>query len=530
MRSRIRLLVELQTRNLFGLNEFLHTKDKKKRARWIGMAVVWAVLTGFLVAYVALFSYGMITIGLGSVVPEYLFTITSLVILFFSMFKAGSILFQMNTYEALISLPVSKAAIVVSRFLSMYLTNLLLSLFVMLPGIILYGIWVRPVATFYLYSILGALFLPLLPMTVASIFGSLITAVSSRMRSKSLVSSVLTVLLVVGFIAFSSSSVGNLETINEDVLRNFSAVVTSQIEALYPPAVWFGNGAVSGSLPSILLFIAASFGLFLAMVLVVQRFFTGICTTLNATTAKKNYKLHSLDTNSPVMSMVRRELKRYFASSVYVTNTIIGYILMAAASVALYVMGPSKLEASLGYPGLITRAFPLFLGAMGALITPASCSISMEGKQWWIAKTIPVRSKDIFDSKILTALAIALPEYLIAICFGLLAVKPSSVLGAIWIIAIPASYILFSTVVGIAVNLAMPVFNWENETRAVKQSASVMVTMLVNLVGFVPPILCLLANADFSADLVLSATLIAVLVATAGLYSLNNKKQILKIG
>ena len=89
------------------------------------------------------------------------------------------------------------------------------------------------------------------------------------------------------------------------------------------------------------------------------------------------------------MAMVRRELKRYFASSIYVTNTIIGFILMAAASVALFIMGPGKLETALGYPGLITRAFPLFLAGMGALISPASCSVSMEGKQWWIAKNDP---------------------------------------------------------------------------------------------------------------------------------------------
>jgi ABC-2 type transport system permease protein len=528
MRNKIRLLVELQTSNLFGFNEFRHTKDKKIKRRWIGMAAIWAMLTGFLVAYVALFSYGMISIGLGHIVPEYLFMITSLVILFFSMFKAGSVLFQMNTYEALISLPVSKAAIVVSRFLSMYISNLLLSLFVMLPGIVLYGVWIRPGVGFYAFSILGTIFLPLLPMTVAAIFGSLITAVSSRMRNKSIVNSALTVLLVVGIIAFSSSSAGNLENISGDMLKSISAVVTAEIEKLYPPAVWFGKSAVSGSLPSFLQFIGVSAGLFLAMVLVVQHFFTGICTALNATTAKKNYKMRSLDTNSPVTAMFRRELKRYFASSIYVTNTIIGYILMAAASVALYVMGPGKLEASLGYPGLITRAFPLFLAAMGALITPASCSISMEGKQWWIAKSIPVRSKDIFDSKILAALAIALPEYLIAVCFGLLAVKPSF-LGAIWIIVIPAAYIAFSAVSGIAVNLAMPVFNWENETRAVKQSASVMVTMLISLLGFVPPIVCLLVKTELPADFVLFTTLLVILAATAILYGLNNKKQIVRI-
>jgi hypothetical protein len=57
-----------------------------------------------------------------------------------------------------------------------------------------------------------------------------------------------------------------------------------------------------------------------------------------------------------------------------------------------------------------------------------------------------------------------------------------------------------------------------------------MVTMLISLLGFSPPILCLLVNADLSADLVLSATLLVIPGAAAILYSLNNNKQILRIG
>jgi ABC-2 type transport system permease protein len=526
--NQIRLLVEIQTRNLFGFNEFRYTKDAKKKHRWIGMAAIWALLTVILVAYIALFSYGLISIGLEKVVPEYLFTITSLVILFFSLFKAGSVLFQMKAYEAQITLPVSKTAIVISRFLSMYVTNLLLSFFVMLPGIVLYGIWVKPAFSFYVFSILGTLFLPLLPITVATIFGALITAASSRMRSKSLVNSALTILLAVGFIIFSTSSASRLENISEELLKNFSAVITAQIQRLYPPAVWFGQSAVSGDLSSFLLFFGVSASLFLVMVFTVQHFFTSICTALNATTAKNNYTIRELSTKSPVTALFRRELKRYFASSIYVTNTIIGYILMAAASIALFFMGPDKLEAALEYPGLIRNAFPLFLAAMGAMMTPTSCSISMEGKQWWIAQTIPVRSKDIFNSKILVALAVALPEYIVAVAFGLLAMKPSF-LGALWIISIPAVYIIFSAVAGITVNLKMPVFNWDSEIKAVKQSASVMVTLLVSFFSFLPPIIILLTSTKISADLVMLLTLLVILVAAIILYSYNCRKKVLYV-
>lgn len=144
-------------------------------------------------------------------------------------------------------------------------------------------------------------------------------------------------------------------------------------------------------------------------------------------------------------------------------------------------------------------------------------------------KTIPVRSKDIFDSKILASLTVALPEYVVAVVFALLALKPSFT-GALWIITMPAAYIVFLAVTGIAVNLAMPVFNWENEIRAVKQRASVMVTLLIGFISSITPIVCLLAIGSVSPDRVMGVTLPVICLLTLILYNRNNRKSVLYIG
>ena len=48
------------------------------------------------------------------------------------------------------ALPVTKGAIVISRFLRMYTENMLLAGLVLIPGIAVYAWSVRPGATFYL--------------------------------------------------------------------------------------------------------------------------------------------------------------------------------------------------------------------------------------------------------------------------------------------------------------------------------------------------------------------------------------------
>lgn len=528
MINQIRQLTTVQLYNLFGINEFRYSKDKKVKRRWIGMALIWVFLILMLLSYVSALCIGLSTLGMSRIIPEYLYVVISLVILFFSFFKAGSVIFQMNNYEILVSLPVSKAAIVVSRFFTMYISNLIMSFLIMTPAIILYGLFETPSIMFYIFSVIGTLFLPLLPMTLATAIGAGITAVSSRMKHKSLINALLTILFAVGVILFSSLSGDKIEGLSEEVLKNYASLISTQIRNIYPPAAWFGQAVVNSDIGYFLLLLITSVVIFSVTFFILQRYFTVICLALNASSAKNNYTIRELKTASPVKALFYRELKRYFASSVYVSNTLIGYVLMALSAVALLIMGPEKLEAAMELPGVVEKALPIVIGAMGAIMPTTAASISMEGMQWWIAKTIPVKSKNIFDSKILVNLTIAFPCYIIAVILSVLAVKPNFI-GGVWIVLIPAVYILFSAVAGVTVNLALPVMKWDNETTVVKQSASGIVTMLFSFISILFPVIALFTLKNVSVNIIMGATVLILSVATALLYTRNNRKQILLI-
>ena len=150
MLRQIHKLTAIQLCNLFGFNEFRHTGDSRKKDRFMLLVLAWLVVIALIVVYVAMLSIGLAKMGMSEIIPIYLYMITSLVILVFSFFKAGSVIFQMKSFEILIALPLSKTAIVISRFLAMYATNLILSLLVMLPGTVIYGIGIRPSISFYI--------------------------------------------------------------------------------------------------------------------------------------------------------------------------------------------------------------------------------------------------------------------------------------------------------------------------------------------------------------------------------------------
>ncbi|MDD6208438.1 MAG: hypothetical protein PUB10_07975 [Clostridiales bacterium] len=510
MGRQIRLLTKLSVCNLFGWNEIRFTKDAKKKARYGLMGGLWVFLIGMLVLYVCSTSYGLCYLKMGSLVPAVLSMCVSVVVFMFTLFKAGPVLFDQRAYERQITLPVTVQAVIVSRFLSMYLTCLLLGLLVMLPGMVVYGVLEQPGFFFYLYGIIGCLFLPLLPLTAASVIGAVITGISVRWKKKKLVEIVLS-LLAVCVLFFGSIWMSRMEeTEMKDFFLHLADLLEKQIGTLYPPAVWLSKAMVDGRIGELLLFLSVSFGCFLVFLFILQAFYEKICNCLSANEASRDYEMKTLSIKPVRQSMVERELCHYFSSTVYVTNTMVGYVLMVVITLAVVIMGTEKLEHMVGLPGIVERVLPVMLGAMPVLMPISSSSISMEGKQWWLIQTLPVQKKDVIQSKIWANLIVVFPFYLVSEMIALIALKPG-VVSACCLLVVPAVYIVFGARMGVLINLIFPVFDWDNETRVVKQSAATFVTMLAGaIVGMVP--LAVLIYSTSIPALVVDTVVVLVLV------------------
>lgn len=529
MARQIWKLTALQLCNLFNFNEFRYTKDKKKKGRYLAVGITWMILILLLLFYIIIMDNVYLIMGMPQIVPLLGAVLVSLVILFFAMFKAGSVIFQMKGYEMLSALPVSKTAVIVSRFLSMYVTNLFFSLLVMLPGIVLYGMYQEPGIDFYLLSLVGTILLPLLPMTLAVILGAVITGISARMKHKSLVSAALSMLVVLAVILFSFQADSMEGSIDEEMMRHLSELLMEQMRGIYPPAVWFTEGVTEGAYGMFFLFAAVSVGIFVLMAVILSRFFSQICTALQSHESGKTADISKLRENSVRKALYQKEWKRYLSSSIYVVNTALGDILMAVFGVAVFFADTEKLEETLQMPGIVAKVLPFMLAVMPAIMSTTSCTISMEGKQWWLVKSLPVRTKDVLDSKILVNLTIALPCYVIAEIFACLAIK-TTFLGYVLLLLVPIVYILFISVAGLSANLAFPVFDWENETAVVKQGASVFITMLTGFATVGIPLVLLLLVRDAYRELFCIIIMILLMAVTALLYRRNVKTDFRRLG
>ena len=149
MMSQISTLSKLELINLFGFNVFRYNKDKKAKRKSYYLIFTYILLIAFLFSYVVGFSYGLIQIGQYSILPAYIITIISLIILFFDIFKIEGVLFSRQGYEILSPLPIYTHVIVISRFISMYVENIIISCLILLPGLFVYGYLIKPDLIFY---------------------------------------------------------------------------------------------------------------------------------------------------------------------------------------------------------------------------------------------------------------------------------------------------------------------------------------------------------------------------------------------
>ncbi|MCI9336317.1 MAG: hypothetical protein HFH93_02065 [Lachnospiraceae bacterium] len=495
MTRQIRLLTNLSLRGLFGINEFLHTKDRRRKIRGCLMGVLWIFLILMVAGYVCILSYGLLAQGLGEFVPAVLGMAVAALVFFFTVFKAGAVLFDRRAYEKEIPLPVTVRAVILSRFLSMYVTDMLLGMVVMLPGMALYGIMERPGIVFYVYGIVAVVFLPLLPLTAASVVGAVIAGITVRWRRKNFVGIFLTLAFVCAVMVGSMQMSVMEESQLEAMMQNVALQLEGQIRGLYPPAMWMAEAMAGGSFGKLALFLGVSLGTFAAFLEILRPFYEKICTLLAANGARGNYRMKELHARSAVGSLMEREWRRYFSSTVYVTNTLVGQILMVFLAVGILAVGKDGIGALLGIPGITDRMLPVALGLLPGMMPLTACSVSMEGRQWWILQTLPVSRREMIRSKVGLNLLITAPFYVVSEVLMFIALKPGWT-QALSLLAVPAAYCVFSARVGLAINEKMPVFDWENETRVVKQSASSMITMLVDMAAGVAAIWVLAAFPD----------------------------------
>ncbi len=469
MKNDFLTLTRVELFSLYGINKIRHTRDKSAKRRYIALGVVLGFVAALMAFYVCGLCYALGLFGLGNIIPSYLAFICSAVVFAFGIFKAGSVMFSASGYNILAALPLRRGSVAISRFAAMYIEDTMLCALLFLPGAVMYAVMCSPVWYFYPLALVSVLLLPLLPLSLSLIVGGALTAIFAKIKQRSVIFAVLTVVLVLAVLFGVFMLAGSSANFSLDALFSLLGEIGDIIEKIYPPAAFLG-WALCGTPVYFLAFVGISAGACAIVLSLVCLFFDKAVKSLCTTGTGKKFDGVNAKRKGILPALIKKEAHAYFSSGIYVTNTVIGPILAVIGSAVILFFGVDKINGAVSLPFDIATVIPFAVSAILCMMCPSCVSLSMEGKRIWLSKTLPLRARQLFDAKILFGLLVMTPGYVLSEILLIIALRPAP-LELLWLLIIPLCLCAFTAVFGMWINVKIHSFDWEREEQVVKQSA-----------------------------------------------------------
>lgn len=470
-----------------GSNIYKHTDDKKKKKKItggrIGLLVLYAMLIGYALAMCA--GYGKL--GLIDSTPVLCALIISALALIFTFFQTNGYLFNFKEYDMLMALPFEAKTVAACKFLYMYVKSLPWYLSISVATLIGYGIFAKPALYIYPLWIVLALFIPIIPMLIASFIGFLIAKISSGFRKNNLIQTILTFILIIFLFSlrFIIEAIFRDDKV-ESTLEGISEV-TGNIGSVYLPAGWFSNAIVHSSLSDMLLLCGVSLLLFGVVFRIVGNSYRKINSALKSHAASKNYSMTAQKKRSVVNAIAFKEFKRMTGSTTYMTNVAMGEILAVLLGIVTLIIGFDKIismvtrNAPFDY-SMVQPAIPFIVYFCIGMVASTVCSPSLEGKNYWIIQSLPLKMTDVYKGKMLYNMYLTVPFMIVStLCLCVSARVP--LITTILYLVLGSALCAFSTAWGCVVGIKHFRLDWENEVEVIKQGAGVAIYMFPNMIA-----------------------------------------------
>lgn len=282
---------------------------------------------------------------------------------FGSVFTTYSSLYLPKDNDQMLSLPIPVDTLIAARLLGVYLMGLMYSGMVVLPAIIVYWATVSAAPLHLLAGVLFLLLISLFVMAISCLLGWVVAKVSLKLKNKSFVTVVLSLVFFGLYYYFFSFKANSLLT---ELLQNI-ALYGGKVRSSAYPVYLFGQAGAGDPLSMLLLTVAIAV-LFGLTWLLLSRSFLSIATA-SGHVGRKVYRAKAVRCRSISSALLDRELRRFTSSANYMLNCGFGTLFLVLASGFLLWQGRELLE-------LVSQSFPERSGAMPVLLAFVLCLLS----------------------------------------------------------------------------------------------------------------------------------------------------------
>ncbi|MCH5274061.1 MAG: hypothetical protein J1E35_10335 [Lachnospiraceae bacterium] len=471
----MRILIGIRLKSMFF--QIKKSFGGKKK----GMAALIVLLLGFIFCAIEASLFGswyMMSVYLETDFSWLYFALAGLIAFAFgiigTVFMTQNQMYQAKDNELLLAMPLKPSAIIGSRILVLYLLTFFFAVLIMIPAALVYflkfGFSGEKAAVFFLVTVLVSM----LAQAVTCLLGWLLHFLLAGFRHKAVVAAVfMAAVMILYFVA-----VNKIEELMLLLVTN-GGKIASAIQTFAWPFYALGNACL-GDWTKFLLFAVISLAVFGTVLFILSMTFVKAMLaggkTKQSVKRKRDEKVRFAEG-----AVCRKESKRFFSSTAYLVNMGMGLFMTLAFAVGGVVMRERITElVQEMFSGGGNRILPvLFSGIMGILaaMTPISApSVSLEGKQLWILRSMPIRGAQVLKGKlrfhcIATVPVAAVSVLTLGFAYGCgIAETILSAVSAVLMFTLCGS-------LGLVLNLCFPRFDWMNEATPCKQSLSVMFAM-----------------------------------------------------
>ena len=406
--------------------------------------------------------------------------------------------------ENMLPLPVKPETIAASKFTSCFLIeNVFLFIFLIL-GILAYTLALKLPVYNLLISLIGIIFLPLIPMILCTIVLFVVINILRKFLTNKAIKNIGFVLLGI-FILLTFYALWKISSFNfEKYIESFALGDHKFLEVmryLVPSVSLFTKGVSTGNFGYILLSILVSIVYFVIMVLLAKKlYYNSVVDITSKDTESKKRSLKAIndfEVRNPIVQYFFKDIKLIFRSPTFFINCIVINIIWPVLiylifKIALPTYNISFMRDALSNnnPLFLTRLTMLVIGI--SIIIPsfnslASSAFSREGKNYHFMKYIPVKygiqwREKYFLSFIISFIGIiiyALPFFII-IHVPLLRIL-------LYLVLIILSISIVS-LLGLLIDSVYPKLIWDDEADSLRENYNAFIAMGYSILLFV--ILC----------------------------------------
>lgn len=443
---------------------------------------------------------GLHAMGQEAVILGFGLSVVSVVIFFFGIFYAMGIFYFSMDVEYLLPLPFKPWHIMGAKFAVVLIYEYLTELIFFLPTIIAFGIKSSGGVLYYAYGIIIFLLLPIVPLVIASVINMIIMRFTNIAKNKDrfrLVGGLLAMSFGIGINIYTQRFAQDLSQteISKMFQQGNNSLVTLATK-MFPSTniavnSLINNNNIKGFI-NLILFAAITIAALIIFIILGQAlYFKGVMGVSETSSKRKilsnSELIKSTTQNSSLKVYVLKELKLLFRTPIYFINCVVmNFLWPVFLLIPIFSQkgGSSQLKMATNFLQN-TKSSGIALGAFFAFMVFVSCSnaiattaISREGKNLYILKYIPMKYKDQLMAKVLSAVVLGVAGMLmVCIIAGVLLKLPLDLL--LLMIMVGLLGILFTSFIGIFIDLNFPKLQWDSEQKAVKQNLNVLISMVI---------------------------------------------------